>query len=351
MTVETGPAGTVAATRRIDDEWRRWIAENLMLEMSQDSILQTLVANGFSPTEGAAEIGLALQSPYFRAADRLRNRLRKRNWLLAAYRKLSRLHTGSGEIERRHRLARGEFLEGYYSANRPVIITGMMEDWPAMEKWNLDYFSEKVGDRDVEVQIDRKAGGHDSELERSNYARSNRTMRFRDFIDKVRSSGVTNDFYMTANNSTRNKGALPELWDDIVQVPEYLDGQAHPGGFFWFGPAGTITPFHHDLTNNLMAQVIGRKRVKLVPSWDMPLMRNLFHVYCEVDGRSIPPAPHADFRQPQVLECILNPGEILFLPVGCLHFVEGLDISVTVSFTNFVYDNDFASFYSTYQIV
>ena len=201
------------------------------------------------------------------------------------------------------------------------------------------------------MQVDRKAGGHDAELERSNYARSNRRMRFSEFIEKLRTSGVTNDFYMTANNSSSNKNALPELWNDIVQIPEYLDGNAPQSGFFWLGPAGTITPFHHDLTNNLMAQVIGRKRVKIVPASDLPLMRNLYHVYCEVDGRDMPPAPRADFRQPQILECILNPGEILFLPVGCLHFVEGLDISVTVSFTNFVFDNDFSSFYTTYQVV
>ncbi len=260
VTVDTSPAGAVVATRRIDDEWRRWIAENLILETPPENILQALVANGFAANDGAAEIGLALRSPYLRAADRLRNRLRKRDWLLAAYRKLSRLDPGAGEIERRHKLSRREFLEGYYSAHRPVIITGMMDDWPALEKWNLDDFSERFGDREVEVQVDRKPGGHDAELERTNYARSNQKMRFRDFIDKVRSSGVTNDYYMTANNSDSNKGALPELWDDIVQVPEYLDGHASPGGFFWFGPAGTITPFHHDLTNNLMAQVIGRKR-------------------------------------------------------------------------------------------
>jgi hypothetical protein len=45
---------------------------------------------------------------------------------------------------------------------------------------------------------------------------------------------------------------------------------------------------------------------------------------------------------------VLNPGEILFLPIGCLHFVQGVDISVTVSFTNFIFDNDFASCYTTY---
>ena len=80
----------------------------------------------------------------------------------------------------------------------------------------------------------------------------------------------TNDFYLTANNNSANRKVLPELWDDIVQIPEYL-ASTIPGGFFWMGPAGTITPFHHDLTNNFMAQVIGRKRIKIAPSWDMPL--------------------------------------------------------------------------------
>src|SRR5206468_2367912 len=110
-----------------------------------------------------------------------------------------------------------------------------------------------------------------------------------------------------------------------------LDGRDPLNGFFWLGPAGTITPFHHDLTNNFMAQVIGRKRVRIAPSWDMPLMANDYHVFSRVDGRETPPSPRPALDAPQILECILHPGEILFLPIGCLHFVEGLDISVTVS--------------------
>jgi ribosomal protein L16 Arg81 hydroxylase len=117
------------------------------------------------------------------------------------------------------------------------------------------------------------------------------------------------------------------------------------------GPPGTVTPFHHDLTNNFMAQVIGRKRVKIAPSWDIPLMDNHYHVFSRVDGRVRPSSPHPSFEEPQILECILNPGEILFLPIGCLHYVEGVDITVTVSFTNFVFDNEFSSFYSTYHRV
>jgi Family of unknown function (DUF6065)/Cupin-like domain len=340
------PQAAIASSifRPIDDEWRRWVAENLLLGASRDSILKTMIAGGLSPSRAAAEIDLAISSPYLRGVERVCNRLKKREWLLAAYRKLSRLHPKAGEIPRRHKLSRDEFLERYYCVNRPVIVTGMMDDWPALRKWSLDYFAETFGDREVDVQFGRDAS-HKFEEDRETFRRK---MTFSSFIEKVRTSGVTNDFYITANNNPANKDVLPELWDDVVQVPEFLDGKSVHNGFFWFGPAGTITPFHHDLTNNLMAQVIGRKRILLAPSWDMPLMRNLRDVYCEVDGRTIPPTLQAGFGDPQILECCLAPAEILFLPVGCLHFVEALDISVTVSFTNFAFDdNDFASFYES----
>lgn len=330
---------------RVDDEWRRWIAENLLLGEPRDRVVEAMVSAQVDREEAAREVDLAMQSPYLRGSERLRNRLKKRDWLLAAYRKLNRLHPVSDQIERRDRLSREEFLGEYYTTNRPVIITGMMDDWPAMRSWSLDYFAERFGDREVEVQFGRNAGDN-YETEREKFAR---TIRFAEFLDMVRTSGVTNDFYLTANNNSNNKKVLSELWDDIIQVPEYLDARDRMGGFLWLGPAGTITPFHHDLTNNFMAQVIGRKRVKVAPSWDLPLMANELHVFSRIDGRVTPANPRPDLDQPQILECILGPGEILFLPVGCLHFVEGVDISVTISFTNFNVDNDFSSFYETYD--
>jgi ribosomal protein L16 Arg81 hydroxylase len=196
------------------------------------------------------------------------------------------------------------------------------------------------------VQMGRNASPN-YEIESTNFTRK---ILFKEFVHLVRSSGSTNDFYLTANNASHNRAALHELWNDIVYIPEYLRHDP-TAGFLWMGPQGTITPFHHDLTNNFMAQVIGSKRLKIVPSWDMPLMKNHRHCFSQVDGRATPPAPSPPFEQPQVLECTLNAGEILFLPIGCMHFVEGLEISVTVSFTNFVFDNDFYSYYATYGAV
>ena len=280
--------GQVAAVAqpKADDEWRRWIAENLMVGQPADGLLEAMKSSGFSEEEAARELKAAQESPYVRGSVLLLNRLRKRDWLLAVYRKNTRLHGQSGEIERRHRLSRLDFLNDYYSANRPVIISGMMDDWPAMTKWNLDYFAATFGDREVEVQMGRTAGTN-YEIEREKYISK---IRFGDFVEKVRTTAETNDFYLTANNNSLNRKVLAELWDDIVQIPEYLAAE-RPGGFFWMGPRGTITPFHHDLTNNFMAQVIGRKRVKIVPSWDLPLMRNHLHCFSQMDGRFMPAQP------------------------------------------------------------
>lgn len=324
---------------QIDDVWRAWIAENLILGGQPADLLRVLTEKGFDQMHAVSEIDLALRSPYLQGARRLRNRLAKHDWVLENYGRLSQL--APQQVERRERLSSEEFLHEYYSQNRPVIITGMMQDWPALQKWNLDYFRQHFGQREVEVQFGRNA---DQDYELNSLAHK-KLMHFAEYVDLVEKSGTTNDFYMTANNDSRNRQALRELWHDVVQLPAYLREQDNQRGFFWFGPQGTITPFHHDLTNNFMAQVMGRKRIRMIAAHHVAQLQNQRHCFSPIDGRQIDYQRFPQMRNVQVQEVVLAPGEILFLPVGCWHFVEGLDISVTISFTNFLWENDFFSNY------
>jgi hypothetical protein len=50
----------------------------------------------------------------------------------------------------------------------------------------------------------------------------------------------------------------------------------------------------------------------------------------------------------KIHDITLHPGELFFLPVGWWHHVRGLDVSITLTCTNFRARNDFASFYETY---
>ena len=324
-----------------------WIAENIFLDSDLNSMHQTLLRHGFLEEDVVREMDAARNSPYVAGATRLKNRLQKREWILNIYRKLNQLDPRSHVVHRREKLSQQQFFDEYYSLNRPVIITGMMDDWPALELWNYSYLRNNFGDRVVEVQFGRSC---DANYE-VNGTKLRRMMRFGEYVDLIEQAGETNDFYMTANNSSQNKIALAELWKDIRRIPEYLTSSNPTDGFFWFGPKGTKTPFHHDLTNNFMAQVVGRKRVRLVPSVDLGNMYNELHCYTSVDGGNIDYDRFPMLRNVQLLDVEIGAGEILFLPVGCWHYVEGLEVSITMSFTNFRWNNDFSSFYNTYQNV
>jgi len=75
---------------------------------------------------------------------------------------------------------------------------------------------------------------------------------------------AANDAYVTAYNAANNRSALSSLDDDLGSIDKILspDG-AYPQGMVWIGPKDTFTPLHHDLTNNLILQIVGRKRIIL----------------------------------------------------------------------------------------
>jgi len=323
----------------MDDEWRRWIAENLLLGAVAATVAATMVRAGFSEEEAAAEVGSAASSPYLIGAQRLRNRLDKRNWLIDTRRRLEQLLPEA--VERRVRLARAEFFRQYYSAGRPVIISGMLDDWPALGKWNIDFLSRQYAEKIVEIQADRNTDGQDE----SNKTRHQIKMRFGDYLDWIRRQDSSNDRYLTAYNSVHNVHALAELMRDVRGVPEYLDLASRDQGFLWIGPRGTLTPFHHDLTNNLLAQVIGRKRFVIASSSEISGMYNHDHCFSAVDGRRVDYDRFPDMRGVRLMELILEPGELLFLPVGWWHFVEGLEFSISLTFTNFRWNNAFTDTY------
>ena len=324
---------------KVSNEWRRWIAENLMLGASPDALITILVSQGISSSEARVEIEAAAHSPYLQGARRLANRVAKRDWVLGIQSKLNKL--GDDAIPRREKLSGNDFLQEHYRTNRPVIITGMLDHYAARTKWTLDYFAEHFSERMVEVQFGRDA---DPQYELNSIAHK-RQLKFGEYVELVRNSGSSNDFYMTANNDSKNQAALKELWDDVGALPEYLDDDPTRRGFFWFGPAGTITPLHHDLTNNFMAQIMGRKRVRLVAPCDLAKVYNHRHCFTELDARNVDLARFPAMADVTIHDVTLAPGEILFLPVGWWHHVEALDISITLASTNFLWHNDFYTNY------
>ena len=263
-------------------------------------------------------------------------------WLMGTLEQLRGL--SQARIPRREGISSEEFLHQHYAANWPALLAGEMAGWPALSRWTPDYLREKVGASPVQIQVDRNA---DTDFERNMDAHS-ASMPFDAFIDSITRPGAGNDRYLTAYNSAANQEALAPLHADLGFVPKLLRPDAErPYGLLWIGPAGTFTPLHHDLTNNLLLQITGRKRILMVPPTETPRLYNDHHVYSRVGDLSqtgiVAQFPKLDGLR--VHEVILNPGEALFIPIGWWHQVTSLDFSVTITHTDFLWPNDFHAAY------
>lgn len=59
------------------------------------------------------------------------------------------------EIPREKNISKAELLEKYIKPQKPVVIENFIEDWPAYNKWHLDYIKEIAGDKIVPLYDDR----------------------------------------------------------------------------------------------------------------------------------------------------------------------------------------------------
>ena len=266
--------------------------------------------------------------------------LRKREWLLETLQWQRGVSPRDADIERRADLGSDEFLDRYYAANRPVILTGEMSGWPALAKWTPAYLKQAIGSKLVEFQGERNSSGQ-FEIYKEAHRRE---MPFDRLIDRMLQPGTGNDAYLTAYNSDRNTEALSALHPDMGFPDKFLTREVdRPNGMMWIGPAGTLTSLHHDLTNNLIAQVVGRKRLLVLPAAEVGKLYNHLHVFSEIADLEDPALDLSRF--PRLADArfstvTLMPGEMIFMPLAWWHQVRSIDFSVTATYTNFRWPND-----------
>ena len=123
---------------------------------------------------------------------------------------------------------------------------------------------------------------------------------------------------------------LREL-NSMCYWPTYFDKMGPPR--FWLGPAGTVTPLHCDYDDNIFAQIWGSKRIFLSPphhdQFLYPSEANAILFGSPVN----PEAPDFDkfplARQASLVEVIVNPGDMLYVPAGWYHYVRALTFSLS----------------------
>jgi len=269
---------------------------------------------------------LLTSTPLFGPARERARRLQRAEMAMA----LQRSITGARTVPRLTRTPPPEiFYSSYYRQNRPVVIRGWANETPAFKKWSGQDFRERFGTVPVDVTTGRTDdAGYDKDVQRFTV-----TVPLGDFVSWVDAQeGVpTNDSYMVAQNKNLERPELKALIDEIGFQPDGILDPAKTEGTvsLWYGPAGTLTPVHHDNSNVLFVQIRGQKTVQMAPPTTPAAL------------------DHADGFQSSVqpddtwYRAVLDEGDALFIPVGWWHQVVAEKPSICLSLTNFREPNSF----------
>jgi hypothetical protein len=296
------------------------------------------VAAGIDPLEAQVAIQTMESDPGYQAALKMRQLRDKLASVMGNLQKLWESDPLYTHVEKRSRLSYDEFVTRYVRGCRPVVLTDIAHDWPALQRWSPQYLKERFGHLTVEIQAER---GTDR-LYEVNKLQHKREVKLGDFVDRVLAMGSSNDEYLTANNELLRRPEFAPLLADIGSLPPYCDrSRLAERASFWFGPAGTVTPLHHDTLMLFHTQVVGRKRWRFVSPLETPRLYNHFHVYSAVDLDHPDLTRHPDFAQVKVLDVVVEPGETMFLPLAWWHQVSSLDVSLSFSFSNLSVPNQF----------
>ena len=84
------------------------------------------------------------------------------------------------QIDRVTTLSKKEFMERYVKPQQPVVMTKLIEDWPAHTKWSLDYIKSQAGDLTVPL-YDNRPVSHDE-----GFNQAHATMQMSDYVDLLK---------------------------------------------------------------------------------------------------------------------------------------------------------------------
>lgn len=232
------------------------------------------------------------------------------------------------EIERIKSISKEDFIKNYYKPQRPVVIEEMTKDWPAYEKWNLDYIQSLAGDQIVPLYNNEPTKG------RQNSVVPAKKMKLYDYIEILK---------------TKPTDLRMFFYNVIQKMPQLLDDFDYPDiGLKWFkklpvmffGGKGSKVLAHYDmdLADLMHFHFHGTKNVTLFAP---DQARFLYKVPFTVHNLEVIDMDNPDFEKYPVLQNVrglhteLKHGEALYMPSGYWHYITYEDGGFSITLRAF----------------
>lgn len=251
----------------------------------------------------------------------------------AAWRPVERVAAASLDYE--------DFLSRYMHAGKPVVVTGVASNWPAMHRWTPEHFKQRFGSQPVTIGYERN-------------------MPFDQFVDEVLASSPDKPGPYMYRSFLHE--VLPELLPDVIPQNKFAFGRRYasplmpeawrrPDGYLklLMGGVGSKFPVMHFDGENAHAaitEIYGDKE---------------FVMYAPEDGKYLYPKkffPNHSIVDDPVMQdldrfpllahatqyrTVLQPGDMIFVPARWWHAARALSTSISVC-TNMLDGSNWAGY-------
>lgn len=278
-----------------------------------------------------------------------------------------------------------EFHRDFVSKNIPVIIRGGCSNWPAVKKWNSEYFRNVIPSKKICVAItpngladgiSKHTDGveyfvipHEVEMTMAEFldCLDNKRKEFIPYIQK-QNSNLTEDF----------QELLCDVESEILFASEAFNKRPDAVNF-WMGDERAVTSMHKDPYENIYCVIDGYKEFILIPPTDLPyvpykrypqaefvLEDNIWNIIPTIsddleDESSDSGLPwicidplkpdftkYPEFKKAHVFRVKLNKGDCLYLPSLWFHHVRQSHGCIAV---NYWYDMEFDIKYCYFKML
>lgn len=219
------------------------------------------------------------------------------------------------EIDRVKTISKQDFYNNYFKKQKPVVIEKLTEDWPAYQKWNLNYIKDIAGDKIVPLYDDRPVSHEDG------FNEAHAKMKMSDYVELLLSKPTNYRIFLY--NLMKEVPSLKDdfKWPDLgLKLVKQL-----PMLFFGGENSKVFMHFDIDYSNILHFHFHGQKKCMLFAPDQTPFLYKVPH---SLISREDIDFDHPDFEKYPLLQkanglkTTLNHGEMLYMPEGYWHYMK-----------------------------
>jgi len=219
------------------------------------------------------------------------------------------------EVDRVKTITKQDFINNYFKPQKPVVIEEQILDWPAYNKWSLDYMKTIAGDKVVPLYDDRPVDYKDG------FNEPHATMKMSEYVDLLKREPTKYRIF---------------LWNILKEIPALQKDYLFPDlglklmkglPMLFFGGRDSYTFMHYDidLANIFHFHFEGKKQCIL---FDQNQSKYLYKIPNSLISREDIDFNNPDFDKWPALKnakghkTYLEHGNILYMPEGYWHYMR-----------------------------